>query len=196
MTRGKLLRPLELERRVFGYGLRERVDMAKSLDDVQDDFIAQWGALGSAWGTKKAMAQIHALLMATPDALSTDEVMARLSMSRGNAHTNLKELVSWGIVRSVVKPGDRKEYFESTKDPWSLFCTVARERRRREVEPTLLVLRECMEDARALRSRDGQAFYAQIKDLTEFVELADRVLERLGRSEQSFVMKWAMRLLG
>ena len=91
-----------------------------TLDEVRDNFISQWGAFGSHWGINRTMAQIHALLMTGLEALSTDEVMAKLSVSRGNAHTNLKELVSWGLVRIVVKKGDRKEYFDAERDVWKI----------------------------------------------------------------------------
>ncbi len=99
----------------------EHQKTARSLDDVKDDFIAQWGAFGSQWGINRTMAQIHALLMVVPDAMNTDEVMDNLRISRGNAHTNLKELVNWGLVRIIVKKGERKEYFEAEKDVWRIF---------------------------------------------------------------------------
>ncbi|MCB1210760.1 MAG: ArsR family transcriptional regulator, partial [Verrucomicrobiales bacterium] len=82
-----------------------------TLDKARDEFVTQWGALGSAWGINRTMAQIHALLMTSPNPLSTDEVMEQLAASRGNAHTNLKELVNWGLVRIVTRKGERREYF-------------------------------------------------------------------------------------
>ena len=87
----------------------------------KDAFIAQWGALGSSWGISRTMAQVHALLMVSPAPMSTDEVMEELVVSRGNAHTNLKELVGWGLIRVVVKKGERKEFFEAEKDVWKMF---------------------------------------------------------------------------
>ena len=86
---------------------------AVQLAAARDEFVTQWGAIGSAWGINRTMAQIHALLIITPSALTTDEVMEELKISRGNAHTNLRELVGWGLVRSVVRKGERKEYFEA-----------------------------------------------------------------------------------
>ena len=105
--------------------------------------------MGSAWGINRTMAQIHALLMTSDRALTTDEVMEDLKISRGNAHQNLRELVGWGLVRSVIRKGERKEYFESEKDVWRMFCIVARERKRREIEPALKALRACEEQTRA-----------------------------------------------
>src|SRR3954453_12164213 len=104
-----------------------------ALRAARDEFVSQWGAIGSAWGINRTMAQIHALLITTPNPLSTDEIMEDLKISRGNAHGNLRDLVSWGLVRSVVRKGERKEYFEAEKDVWKMFCTVMRERRRREL---------------------------------------------------------------
>src|SRR5207244_13655672 len=93
---------------------------AQTLQQARDQFVTQWGAIGSAWGINRTMAQIHALLIITPRALTTDEVMEELKVSRGNAHTNLRELVGWGLVRSVVRKGERKEYFEAEKDVWKM----------------------------------------------------------------------------
>src|SRR4051812_4920871 len=97
---------------------------ASPLHQARDEFVTQWGAIGSAWGINRTMAQIHALLITTPNPLSTDEVMEELKISRGNAHGNLRDLVSWGLIRSVVRKGERKEYFEAEKDVWKMFCIV------------------------------------------------------------------------
>jgi len=108
------------------------------LAQAREEFVTQWGALGSQWGINRTMAQIHALLMTAPVPLSTDDVMDQLGVSRGNAHTNLKELVAWGLVRSVMKKGERREFFEAEKDVWQIFTTVTRERKRREIEPAVI----------------------------------------------------------
>src|SRR5436190_10197596 len=117
------------------------------------------------------MAQIHALLITAPSALSTDEVMAELKISRGNAHRNLRDLVSWGLVRSVVRKGERKEYFEAEKDVWKMFCIIIRERRRRELRPAMNVLQECAGRAKNLKGPEAAAFNKQIKALRDFLDL-------------------------
>src|SRR5438270_9076303 len=89
-----------------------------ALHQARDDFVSQWGAIGSAWGINRTMAQIHALLITAPAPLSTDQIMLELKISRGNAHANLRDLVSWGLVRSVVRKGERKEFFEAEKEVW------------------------------------------------------------------------------
>src|SRR5436305_11933776 len=118
---------------------------------TRDAFVTQWGAIGSAWGINRTMAQIHALLIIAPAPLSTDEIMAELKISRGNAHGNLRELASWGLIRSVVRKGERKEFFEAEKNVWKMFCIIIRERRRRELRPAMGVLEECAERTRGMK---------------------------------------------
>jgi DNA-binding transcriptional regulator GbsR (MarR family) len=175
------------------------MDKEKNIDPLahaRDEFVAQWGAMGSAWGINRTMAQIHALLMTSDRALTTDEVMADLKISRGNAHQNLRELVGWGLVRSVIRKGERKEYFESEKDVWRMFCIVARERKRREIEPALKALRACEEQTRGLRGDKATAFNKQIRALSEFVGQADGILDRVSRSEASSIMPLLLKMLG
>src|SRR6267142_1921195 len=118
--------------------------MDKAYQGALEKFIHSWGEMGSKWGINKTMAQIHALLMAHEQPLSTDEVMQQLQISRGHANTNLRGLVDWGIVRRVFVKGERKEYFQSEKDVWTMFCRIARERKKREVEPVIGTLQECL----------------------------------------------------
>jgi DNA-binding transcriptional regulator GbsR (MarR family) len=163
---------------------------------ARDEFVAQWGTMGSAWGVNRTMAQIHALLMTSDRALTTDEVMDDLKISRGNAHQNLRELVGWGLVRSVIRKGERREYFESEKDVWRMFCIIARERKRREIEPALKALRACEEQTRPLRGEKAAAFNKQIRALSEFVGQTDTILDRISRSEGSSIMPHLLKLLG
>ncbi|MCM8538465.1 MAG: hypothetical protein NE334_21150 [Lentisphaeraceae bacterium] len=166
-----------------------------NLEDIQNKFINHWGTLGSSWGVNRTMTQIHALLMVSTEPVTTDFVMERLQISRGNAHTNLKELVSWGIARQEIVPGERKDCYVADQDPWKLLCTVARERKRREIEPALDALSECLEEASPLKSADAKIFKKQLSELQEFLEMADRIFSRLGRSEKSRVLKLLTALL-
>ncbi|MDX1680322.1 MAG: transcriptional regulator [Akkermansiaceae bacterium] len=167
-----------------------------SLEDTRRDFIVQWGALGSQWGINRTMAQIHALLMTATGPMSTDEVMEELQISRGNAHTNIKELVSWGLLRSIVRIGERKEYFEAEKDVWKIFTMVARERKRRELDPALEVLRQCRADSKGIKTAEGKAFHNQLKELEEFVNLASTLADKVSSMNHSFAIKMATKLLG
>jgi DNA-binding transcriptional regulator GbsR (MarR family) len=179
---------------VFIENMSEK-EIVNPLTAARDEFISQWGAMGGAWGINRTMAQVHALLMTSDTALTTDDVMAELKISRGNAHQNLRELVGWGLVRSVIRKGERKEFFESEKDVWRMFCTIARERKRREVEPALRALRACEEQTRGLRGEKAAAFNRQIRALAQFLAQAESIMERVSKSEQSTVMPLMLRLL-
>ena len=168
---------------------------APQLHAARDEFVTQWGAIGSAWGINRTMAQIHALLIITPRALTTDEVMDELTISRGNAHTNLRELTGWGLVRSVIRKGERKEYFEAEKDVWKMFCIIVRERKRREIRPAIGVLKDCIDRTDDLKSPDAAAFTRQIKSLAEFMEMVDGVMSKIVRMEQSSAIPWALKFL-
>ena len=167
-----------------------------TLKEAREEFVAQWGAMGTQWGINRTMAQIHALLMTAMEPMSTDEVMEELEISRGNAHTNLKELVAWGLVRIVVRKGDRREYFEAEKDVWKIFTTVARERKRREIDPALAVLRRCAERSEGIETPEGRAFHEQMRQLEEFVEFGSKMSDKIGAMKHGFALQMAAKLLG
>ena len=141
--------------------------------------------MGTQWGINRTMAQIHALLMTAVDPLSTDEVMESLDISRGNAHTNLKELVNWGLLRIVTKKGERREFFEAEKDVWEMFRRIMRERKRRELNPALEVLSRCKEEASSLKSVEGKAFHAQMSELEDFLSFLSKMSDRASSLPQS-----------
>ena len=169
---------------------------AEQLDAVRDGFIAQWGAFGSQWGINRTMAQIHALLMTGIGAMSTDEVMEKLGISRGNAHTNLKDLVGWGLVRIIVKKGERKEFFEAEKDVWKIFTIILRERQRREIDPALELLRDCQEETKGLKGAEAEAFRDQVKELEQFVGFARNIGGKVNKLSYGPAMKLAAKFLG
>jgi len=111
-------------------------------NDAKNKFISTWGALGSLWGINKAMAQIHALLLISPEPLSMEDIMEELKISRGNTSMNLRQLMDWGIVFKENKMGERKEYFTSEKDVHELARQIAKERSRRELQPTIKILKD------------------------------------------------------
>jgi len=116
-----------------------RLEAAKNL------FIRRWGEMAAGWGVSRTMAEIHALLYLTSRPLCADDVIEQLAVSRGSASTNLRELVNWGLIERTHQRGDRKEYFEAQKDLWEMFETIARERRRREVQPIVETIERCLE---------------------------------------------------
>ncbi len=111
---------------------------------VQDDFIRKWGEMGAIWGINRTMAEIHALLYITGVPLCTDDVMDRLHISRGNSSMSLRALCDWGIIRRMHRRGERREYFESLSDVWEMFSIIAAERKRREMDPVLETIKNCI----------------------------------------------------
>lgn len=108
-------------------------------------FIRRWGEMGGYWGINRTMAEIHALLFVSTEPLCTDDIMDRLSISRGNASMNLRSLVDWGLIERVHLRGVRKEYFLCQSDVWKMFKTILQQRRRREVEPIVETIERCRE---------------------------------------------------
>lgn len=166
-----------------------------TLKQARDEFVTQWGAIGTQWGINRTMAQIHALLVTANEAVSTDEVMEELKISRGNAHANLKELVAWGLVRVVAKKGDRKDFFEAEKDVWQIFTMIARERKKREIDPALAILNKCAENTRYIKTPEGKAFYQQVKQLEEFVRFASGISDRIASMKHGYAVQIAAKIL-
>lgn len=149
------------------------------LCEAQDQFIATWGQMGSAWGISRTMAEIHALLYITGQPLCTDDVMRRLQISRGNTSMSLRALVDWGIVYRTHKRGDRKEYYQADLDVWSLFRTIVRQRTKREIDPLLVSLYELRD--LAIRSDDPAAIaqhHDRLDAMIEFFKIVDRLIQR------------------
>jgi DNA-binding transcriptional regulator GbsR (MarR family) len=168
--------------------------MDNGYQEALDKFIHSWGEMGSKWGINKTMAQIHALLMASEKPLSTDEVMQQLQISRGNANTNLRGLLDWGIARRVFVKGDRKEYFQSEQDVWTMFCRIARERKKRELEPAIDALMECL----GLVGHDKKSahFKDRLNQLLDLLRMGDTLLSKVAQHEKNKVVPKILKLLG
>jgi len=157
--------------------------------------------MGTRWGINRTVAQIHALLFLSPKPLHAEDIAETLSVARSNVSTSLKELQGWGIVRLVHVLGDKRDHFESMKDPWEMFRVVLDERKRREIDPTLTMLQGCIAEAEKTKGTDSYtterlrelatffetttAWYNQVRSwptsaLPKFVKLGDRVRELLG----------------
>ena len=111
------------------------------LPPVSRQFVSHFGEMGSRWGINRTVGQIYALIFISQGALNADEIAEALEFSRSNVSMGLKELQAWRLVRLTHRPGDRREYFDAPADVWDIFRVLAEERRRREVEPTLSMLR-------------------------------------------------------
>ena len=141
------------------------------LKDAARKFILHWGEMGTRWGINRTVAQIHALLLVSSRPLAADEITDTLEIARSNVSTSLRELQNWGIVRLVHVPGDRRDHFESLKDVYEMFRIIARERRRREIDPTIGLLRDCIAEAGKPKSADTYT-RDRLAQLLEFFELA------------------------
>ncbi|MBL7854695.1 MAG: MarR family transcriptional regulator [Cyclobacteriaceae bacterium] len=162
--------------------------------EAKDELIQAWGNLGYSWGLNKTMAQVHALLMISTRPMSTEEIMQELSISRGNANMNIRALLDWGIIERVSVPGERREYFKSEKDVWALARQVARERRKRELEPILKVLRK-VNDVSGDGSEELKEFKRVTRDLKNFAEKSDGLLETFIRSEENWFWNTLMKIM-
>ncbi|MBL0745025.1 GbsR/MarR family transcriptional regulator [Chryseolinea lacunae] len=153
--------------------------------EAKEELIQAWGNLGYSWGLNKTMAQIHALLMISTKPLSTEDIMEDLNISRGNANMNIRALLDWRIIYRISVPGDRKEYFKSEKDIWALARQVAKERRKRELEPILKVLKS-VNEVQADGTDETKELKKVVKDLKNFAEKSDNLLEAFEKSEENW----------
>jgi len=149
-------------------------------------FIEAWGKLGSEWGINRTMAQIHALLLISPEALTTEEIMEELTISRGNANMNLRDLIGWGLVEKQHKSGERKEYFYADKDTWNIARQVAKERKKRELDPIIKLLNELSEVKGDDKDRNYKTFRSSVKDINKLAKNVNKTLETMLKAEESW----------
>lgn len=162
----------------------QKAELAQRLEQIEDRFVDLWDTMSSLWGISPTMARIHGLLYITGAALSMDDIMARLAISRGNVSMNLSKLVEWGLVRRVHKRGDRRDHYASLSDVWEMFTLVANQRKRREIDPILNTLRDCREELspEALGAQAdepaAQERFQRIDDLFTFLTLMESLAQR------------------
>ena len=150
------------------------------LTAVQQKFILHWGEMGTRWGINRTVAQIHALLYLSGDPLPAEEIATTLGVARSNVSTSLRELEGWGIVRGVHLLGDRRDHFVTMTDVWEMFRIILEERKRREIDPTLAVLRECAEQARGNSPAEMQT-RERLQAMLEFLEAMMALYEEARR---------------
>jgi len=150
------------------------------LTPLMNKYILHWGEMGTKWGINRSVAQIHALLYICGRPLPAEEIAELLSIARSNVSTSLKELQGWGIVRVANTLGDRRDHFEAVADVWETFRHILIERKRRELDPTLRLLRECVDEAAANagRSEDESLIQRRLEEMLEFFNLANAWGER------------------
>jgi len=156
------------------------------LAEAKQKFIEAWGKLGSEWGINRTMAQVHALLLITPEDLTTEEIMETLQISRGNANMTLRDLISWGLIEKRHKPGERKEYFYADKDTWNIARQVAKERRKRELDPIIKILDELSKVQGEKNDPEFKTFNKSITDINKLAKNVDKTLETMLKAEENW----------
>ncbi len=169
------------------------------LTDIARRFVVHWGEMGSSWGVNRSVAQIHALLFVHGQPLHAEEIADTLALARSNVSNSLKELLNWRLIRVTHLLGDRRDYYETSGDVWELFRTIVRERKEREFDPTVALLREL--SAHPALEKEPPALQDRLRSTLDFMQtlgswsdemlrLSPATLEkilRLGAQVQRFV---------
>ncbi len=163
------------------------------LKEAKKQFIQTWARLGAEWGINRTMAQVHALLLATDKSLTTDEVMEELQISRGNANINLRELMNWNLIYREMVPGDRKEYFRAEKDIWQVAKRIARERKKREIEPLLTELSQMQKIDE--NTAEAKHFTRVIGEIHELADKMDKSMETMIKADENWCYSAILKLL-
>lgn len=163
-----------------------------SLTPVAQRFVLHWGEMGARWGINRTMAQIHALLFISENPLPADDICETLEVARSNVSNSLRELQNWKIVKLVHLPGDRRDHFESLKDVFEMFRVIAAERKRREIDPTVMTLRQCIGEADKTGGADAYTIQ-RLEDLTAFFEMGASWFDKMNRVSPKRLQK-AMKL--
>jgi DNA-binding transcriptional regulator GbsR (MarR family) len=152
--------------------------MAK-LTPVEQQYILHWGEMGTRWGINRTVAQIHALLYLSPHPLAAEDIATTLNVARSNVSTSVRELESWGLVRPVHLLGDRREHYETLKDVCDMFRIIVAQRKRRELDPTIQLLRRSLAQ---LNHEGGEAYVRErMQEMTEFFETGNAIYEEVNQ---------------
>ena len=158
------------------------------LSPAMQQYVLHWGEMGTRWGVNRTIAQIHALLYLSAQPLTADEIQETLNVARSNVSTSLKELQSWGLVNVIHVLGDRRDHFESKKDLWEMFHIIIRERKRRELDPTLSMLRNCALEANNDKQTDEDV-KQRMQAMLDFVETFSDWYEQMEKIPQPMFSK-------
>jgi DNA-binding transcriptional regulator GbsR (MarR family) len=164
------------------------------LAEAKQQFIASWGAFGTHWGINRTMAQVHALLLVSPDPLSADDIMEQLDISRGNVNMNVRELINWGLVDRILVTGERKEFFTAEKDIWRVAKQIVKERKKRELEPMIKLMDQFSEVEGDKRDRDVKAFTDTINNIRKFGLQADKTLDAMLKADENWFLNTMLKL--
>ncbi len=165
------------------------------LTEAKQQFISSWGAFGTHWGINRTMAQIHALLLISPDPITQDDMMDQLNISRGNTNMNIRELINWGLLERVLVTCERKEYNKAEKDIWKVVKLIVKERKKRELEPMLLLLDKLEAVEGDKRDKDIKSFVETISGIKKLSKQADKTLDTMIKAEESWFIGSLMKIL-
>lgn len=160
------------------------------LPPITQKFILHWGEMGMRWGINRTLAQIHALLFLSERPLNAEEICLALKLARSNVSVALRELQGWGIVKLVHLPGDRRDHFESMKDVFEMFRVIMNERRRREIDPTLALINDCLAEE-GKNQPDEAHVRAQLETMKEFFEITLNFASQLDRMSTKTLVRAA-----
>jgi DNA-binding transcriptional regulator GbsR (MarR family) len=164
------------------------------LNDAKQQFISSWGAFGTHWGINRTMAQIHALLLISPDPLTQDDIMEGLNISRGNTNMNIRELINWGLVDRVILSGERKEFFTAEKDIWKVVKQIVKERKKRELDPMLKLLDQLEDVEGDKRDKHVKTFVDTISGIKRLGLQADKTLDVMIKAEENWFVSNLIKL--
>jgi len=164
------------------------------LPEARQQFISSWGAFGTHWGINRTMAQIHALLLVSPDPLTQDDIMEDLNISRGNTNMNIRELINWGLVERVILSGERKEYFTAEKDIWKVVKQIVKERKKRELEPMMQLLDKLEDVEGDKKDKKVKTFVDTVSSIKRLGLQADKTLDVMIRAEENWFVSSMMKI--
>ena len=162
--------------------------------EAKQQFISSWGAFGTHWGINRTMAQIHALLLISPDPLTQDDIMEDLNISRGNTNMNIRELINWGLVERVILPGERKEYFTAEKDIWKVVKQIVKERKKRELEPMMQLLDKLEDVEGDKKDKKVKTFVDTVSSIKRLGLQADKTLDVMIKAEENWFVSSLMKI--
>ena len=157
------------------------------LAEAKAQFISSWGAFATHWGINRTMAQIHALLLISPNPITQDDIMEQLNISRGNVNMNTRELIDWGLVDRVLVPGERKEFFSAEKDIWKVSTQIIKQRKRRELDPMLKLLAQLEKIEGDKKDKDTKQFIDTVQGIKKLGSQADKMLDVMIKAEENWI---------
>lgn len=164
-----------------------------TLSEGKEKFICEWGSLCMNWGVNKTMGQIHALTLISTGAVTCEDIMETLQLSRGNVNMNVRSLIDWGLVKKVAKTGERKDFYEAEKDFWKVFKLIIERRKKRELDPLTEMLNKmsCIE----AQCPDSDEFCKTVRELKAYTKKADTTLQAIINSEENWVIKKILQII-